>query len=218
MRHSHTFGATPELLGFTRKGRPVYAISGADDGGGDGGTGDGGTGDGGTADGGTGGGGSGDLGDAGKRALDAEREARKAAEKRVADLDKKVKGYEAEKLTEQERLTKQASDAETAKVAAETELKRVRADRHIERAAAKAGFIDPEDAVLGLDRSKLKLEEDGTPEKDSLEKHLKGLAESKPHLVRGSNGRGSWDGGQRGKTTPPGTDMNQFIREKAGLG
>lgn len=46
-----------------------------------------------------------ELGDAGKRALDAERKARKAAEKRAQDAEAKVKQAEDAEKTEVQRLT-----------------------------------------------------------------------------------------------------------------
>lgn len=67
----------------------------------------------------------GDLGDAGKRALDAERKARKAAEKRAADAEAKVKASEDADKTEVERLHGQVADLTKRAEAAEG-----RADRY----------------------------------------------------------------------------------------
>ena len=53
-----------------------------------------------------------DLGDAGKKALDAERRDKRAAEKRAADLEARLKDFEDRDKTEQERLTERAAAAE----------------------------------------------------------------------------------------------------------
>jgi len=54
------------------------------------------------------------LGEAGKRALQREREARKAAEKAAAEAAAKVKEYEDAQLSEQQRLEKERDEARTA--------------------------------------------------------------------------------------------------------
>lgn len=58
-----------------------------------------------------------ELGDAGKKALQAEREARKAAEKRSAELDARLKAIEDANLSEVERA-KKAADETAAELAA----------------------------------------------------------------------------------------------------
>lgn len=61
-----------------------------------------------------------DLGDAGKKALQREREARKAAEKAKAEADAKIKEYENAQLSERERLEKERDEAkETAATTAQ---------------------------------------------------------------------------------------------------
>ncbi len=82
------------------------------------------------------------LGDAGKRALDAERTARKAAEKAAADALAKVKAFETEKLSDLEKAQQQAKDAQEAAAKATTEALRL-------RLAARNGLSE-EDAELFL--------------------------------------------------------------------
>lgn len=65
-----------------------------------------------------------DLGDAGKKALAAERSARKAAEKAAADALAKVQAFEDANKTEQEKAAARAEAAE--KRAAEAEAKALR--------------------------------------------------------------------------------------------
>ena len=52
-----------------------------------------------------------ELGDAGKKAIAKEREARKQAEATAADFKKRLEAIEAEKLTELEKAQKAAADA-----------------------------------------------------------------------------------------------------------
>lgn len=66
----------------------------------------------------------GDLGDAGKKALDAERREKRAAEKRAADLEARLKEFEDRDKTESTRATERAEAAE--KRAAEAEARALR--------------------------------------------------------------------------------------------
>lgn len=54
-----------------------------------------------------------DLGDAGKRALKAERDARAAEKKRADDLEAEIAKRDAEKLTDQQRIEKERDDAKS---------------------------------------------------------------------------------------------------------
>ena len=83
-----------------------------------------------------------DLGDAGKRAIKAEREARQAAEKAAKDLAAKLKELEDRDKTEAERLTE-------AKVAAEQKAAEALAEALRYKVATRFGIND-EDAGLYL--------------------------------------------------------------------
>lgn len=67
-----------------------------------------------------------DLGDAGKRALDAERKARRAAEKAAADALAKVQAFEDAQKSEAERLAAKVADLEAAAAKANAEAARQR--------------------------------------------------------------------------------------------
>lgn len=67
-----------------------------------------------------------DLGDGGKKALDAERAAARAAKKQVADLEAKLKEYEDRDKSETEKLSERVAAAE--KRAADAEAKAARAE------------------------------------------------------------------------------------------
>lgn len=83
-----------------------------------------------------------ELGDGGKRALDAERKARSSAEREAKALKAKLDEIESAQLSREEKAQKLAADAEARAAAAE-----VAADRF--RLAAKEG-IDDETAELFL--------------------------------------------------------------------
>lgn len=92
------------------------------------------------------------LGDAGKRALDAERKARKLAEKRAAELETKVKEAEDAEKTEVERL-----QGQVATLSKEVEAATAKADR-FEVAAAKGLSLAQARRLVGS--TKEELEED----------------------------------------------------------
>ncbi len=82
------------------------------------------------------------LGEGGKKALDAERNARKAAEKAAADFKKRLDEIEAANLSDLEKAQKQAQEAQDAAAKATADAARF-------RIAAKYGIND-EDADLFL--------------------------------------------------------------------
>ena len=66
------------------------------------------------------------LGDPGKKALNAERKARRDAEKALADMQAKVKAFEQRDLSETERLTQQLAEAQAAAATATAEALKLR--------------------------------------------------------------------------------------------
>ena len=82
------------------------------------------------------------LGEGGKKALDAERNARKAAEKAAADFKKRLDEIEAANLSDLEKAQRQAQEAQEAATKATADAARF-------RVAAKYGLSD-EDADLFL--------------------------------------------------------------------
>ena len=81
----------------------------------------------------------GELGDAGKKALDAERREKRAAEKRAADLEARLKEFEDRDKTESTRAIERAEAAEKAAAAAESRALRleVAAEKGLTPAQAK---------------------------------------------------------------------------------
>jgi hypothetical protein len=80
-----------------------------------------------------------DLGDAGKKAITEERAAKKAAEKRAAELQAKVDEFERAKLSEQEKAAKDLADARKAAEEAKSEAARLQLDVMRHRIAAEKG-------------------------------------------------------------------------------
>lgn len=176
-----------------------------EDGGGDGGDGDGGT-DGGDAGGDDGGDGA-DLGDAGKRAIAAERSAKKAADKRAkdaetraADLQKQLDDLQQQNQSEGEKLLQKArKDGEDAVRSQLTgELHKERVESALIRAAS-GKLQDPNDAVLYL-AATVEVGDDGKPDPKKVEQAVTKLLEDKPYLKSGGAkppAGGGFDGGAR---------------------
>ena len=119
------------------------------------------------------------LGDAGKKALAAEREARKAAEKAAAEYEKRLKEIEAAQMSDLEKAQAAAKEAQEAAAKATTEALRWK--------VAAEFAIAAEDAEVFLT---------GTDE-DSIRKQAQRLAElaaskgpttPKPDLSQGAKG------------------------------
>ncbi|MGW6008668.1 hypothetical protein [Streptomyces sp. NPDC055210] len=192
---------------------PFLYADGGDGGGsgsGDGGSG-GGDGGSGSGDGGDGKGGDDGLGEGGKKALQAERDARKAAEDRVKELEGKL----SRKPTKQDDGKGDAGkggdgkgdpplDAEAlkkevrAEIDADTNARLIRAE--VKAAAAKR-LADPADAPKFIDLAKIKIGDDGDPDAKQIKKAIDDLLKEKPYLA--ANGQGWGDVGGGGHATPP---------------
>lgn len=133
------------------------------------------------------------LGDAGKKALQEERRKARAAERQLADLQKRLQEFEDRDKTEAQKLAEAKTAAEQKAAQAEQELMRYRV------AAAKRL---PAELAARLRGS---TEEEMAEDADAL-LSLLGTQRQTP----------SYDGGVR--TTARPTDMNSLIRQQAGLG
>lgn len=128
------------------------------------------------------------LGDAGRRALEAERTARREAEQKLRDKEKEI---ERARLTEKDRL-----EAEKADITKERDLALLEARRL--RVGAASGLPSHLwDRLQG-----------------STEKEMKDDAEALAKAL-GSSG-GGLDGGARGTGTRSDADMNTILRRAAG--
>jgi hypothetical protein len=201
-------------LGLRRNGAPIWPVKGgSEDGDGDGdqdGDSDGGDGAGdGDAD---------QLGDAGKKALDA----MKAKWQRERDSSKPWKSLAREHgvSTPEELIAKlsgkkdDADQADADKVRREADAEATaKANRKIVRAEVKAAaagkFADPADAVAFLNLDEFEVDDEGEVDQDALNEALAELLKKKPHLAAQGGRRfaGGGDGGHRGDApanVPPG--------------
>lgn len=118
-----------------------------------------------------------DLGESGKKALQAEREARKQAEKSAAELQARIDAIEAEKLSDLEKAQKAAADMQAAAEQAQREAMRY-------RLAATHG-ISHEDAELFLTGD---TEEVMTAQAERLAARAPDTKTPKPDLTQGGGG------------------------------
>lgn len=135
------------------------------------------------------------LGDAGKRALQEERRKARAAQRELAELQKRLQEFEDRDKTEAQKLAERAAAAEKSAASAQAELLRFRiaADKKL-----------PAELASRLQGS--------TPE-EMVEDADKLLALFNAQQQRQAP---SYDGGVRQTARP--TSMNDLIRHTAGLG
>ena len=163
-----------------------------------------------------------------KKALREERKlhrqaetARKTAEREAARLhqaeeDRKL--AEAGEL-EREKTLRERAEERNAKLA--QGFLRSNIDRAIEKAAQEAKFIDPDDALQGVDRQKITYEQDAedptvvTVDLKSVKAAVTDLATRKKHLVRASTEDGEPTGSPfGGGTTRKKTTDEDTLREQ----
>lgn len=139
-----------------------------------------------------------DLGDAGKKALDEERRARRAAEKELATL-RQASMSEQEKAVEAARAEARAEAAKTyGSKLVDAELK-----------GALAGKSLKPEALLSFDRSSF-LTEDGDVDSAAITKWVAA------NTGDGTTAVPSFDGGARTTSAAP-KSMSDLIRKQAGL-
>lgn len=142
-----------------------------------------------------------DLGDPGKKALAAERQARREAEKQLREFQNRLSAMEeAQNKTAEERaaLEKQR-ELEQAALAKANE--RILAAEL--RAAATGKLADPTDALTFIDRSGFEVGDDGAVDADAISAAIADLVSKKPYLAaRSEPVVGSADGGARDVSRP----------------
>jgi len=110
-----------------------------------------------------------ELGDGGKKALQAERDARKAAEKANAELAAKLKEFEDSKLSELERAKKEAEEsaAELARLRTENVRSKVAIDKGVPADLIEFLTGDSEESIAAkADLLMARLNAPGTPKPD----------------------------------------------------
>lgn len=153
------------------------------------------------------------LGDAGKKALDDERAARREAERARKAAEKELADLRAQSMSDADKAVAQAkADGRTEALTAAN----ARIVRSEVKAAAAGKLTDPADAVRFLDLDDFKVDDDGEVDAKAVGKAIDQLLKDKPYLAAGSTRpSGDGDGGPRG-TPGNGTDMNQLLRRAAG--
>jgi hypothetical protein len=155
------------------------------------------------------------LGDAGQRALSAERAARRRAEKEARTAKAELDKLRTEGQSEQEKaLAKARAEGETA-AAAKANERVLKAEI---RAIAASKLADPEDAIHFLDLREFSVDEDGEVDRKAISKALADLVKEKPYLAADNAGTkrdNGFDGGAR-KTSTGEEDMNTLLRRAAG--
>ncbi|MEU9149205.1 hypothetical protein AB0D59_01295 [Streptomyces sp. NPDC048417] len=169
--------------------------------------------------------GAGQLGDAGKRALDAMKNERNAAKKAAADekkradaAERKVREYEDAQKSDLERVQ---GEAERATARAEAATKRaVTAEVRV----AAADFADSDDAIAFLDLSAY-TDDNGDIDTEQIRTDLADLLARKPHLRKSAAAPSDpqpepgrtppkADPGQGPRPTPPATDFRKASDEE----
>lgn len=131
------------------------------------------------------------LGDAGKKALRAEREARKAAERRAQDAERERDDLRTATQSEQEKAINDAKKTAATEERSKWEglIRRTR----VESALTTAGCIDPSVASLAPDFADLKVTDTGTVE--DMDSVIESFKKAHPSLFAAKAPGGSADQG-----------------------
>lgn len=152
------------------------------------------------------------LGDAGKRALEEERRARKTAEREAKAAKTELENIRQKNESEQEKAVREARDAGKNEALTVANSRLVRAEV-INAASGK--LLDPSDAAALLDLSEFTVDDDGNVDTKAITKAVDDLLKSKPHLA--ATARPGPLGGAQGRTGSSGTSPNDWLRQQAGL-
>ncbi len=156
------------------------------------------------------------LGDAGKRALTAERAARAAAERDAKAVRDELEALKAERMTESERALADARKEGRDEAMAVANKRLVAAEV---KSAATGKLVDPSIADRLLDVSTFTVDESGNVDSKAITSAIDALLAEKPYLAA-TAGRtpamGSGDGGPQGN--PPAgqlgkADLDKLLRE-----
>lgn len=165
------------------------------------------------------------LNEGGKKALEAERRARREADKRTKALESKLAEIEAANMTETEKAI---AEAKAAGVMEATQAMQSRLFAAEVRAAATGKLVDLD--LVGDEFMALKIlglgaiptAEDGQIDTAAITVAIDALVEAKPHLAANSGGAkrpsGTPDGGPRGSAPADlaTTDMDTYRRIRRG--
>lgn len=158
------------------------------------------------------------LGEPGKRALTAEREARKAAEKAAKEYEQQLQELREQSMSDQERALEKArrEAAEAARSEERGRLLGQLAETQV-RAAASGVMANPALATKLLDVNDF-LTDDGQVDESAVQQAVNKLVEDEPYLRASATRPVSADQGVRGAHagSVATSDMNAMLRRAAG--
>lgn len=155
----------------------------------------------------------GDLGEAGKRALAEERNARKAAEKAAKDAQTALDDLKKSSMTDHERALAEERAKIRKEVLGEANARLLRTEI---RAAAAGKLADPGDAAALLGDIDRFVNNDGEPDTKAIASAIERLVRDKPYLAAAGTRPGPLPGG--GAKPRSGFSINDEIRQMAGRG
>lgn len=150
-----------------------------------------------------------EIGDAGRRAIEAERQTAREALARTKALEKELETLRAATQTDQEKAIAQARKEATAEVLDKADQKVRSAET--KRALQAAGCTDVPLAALAREFAGLRVTDEG--DVTDLDKTVDAFKKAHPALF-GRVSSGSADGGARGSVDVPPT-MNELMRAAA---
>jgi hypothetical protein len=155
------------------------------------------------------------LGDAGKRALDEERQARKNAEKAARNATAELERLRAASMSEQEKAVADARKAGRDEVLSVAN-KRIVSAAVVAEAAGK--LVNPGLAAKLVDLSAITVDDDGEPDAKAVRAAVAEALKEYPELaaVGARNGFGDAGQGHRGNPAAANSDMNTLLRRAAG--
>lgn len=160
-----------------------------------------------------------DLGDAGKKALDAMKAQRKAANDRAKAAEERATALETALAAKDKPAEEQALDAARAEARAEAQKA---ADARILkselRAVAAGKLANPADALAFIDLSEFTVDADGEPDSDALNEAITDLLKARPYLAANPNQnpfQGQGDGGAKPPAKPEATLDEQIAEANA---
>ena len=161
-----------------------------------------------------------DLGDAGKRALDAERTARKEAERLAREATAELDRLRLEQLPDNERLIAEARDEARSEALASVNSRLLAAELRAATAGRLADpslLADPEVAVRLLGLSEVPVTDTGDIDSEAISDAVASFLEAKPYLaVSATQPAGNADQGAR--RSPQSKDLQTQIREAEAAG
>lgn len=150
------------------------------------------------------------LGDAGKRALDEERAARSAADKRAKAAEAELEKIRKANMNETEKAIAEAKAQARQEALGEANTRVLRSEV---RAAAGGKLADPNDAPALLGDLTRFLADDGEIDTKAISSAIDDLVKAKPYLAPAGSRPGRLPGG--GAKPSEGVSMDDWLRDQA---